>query len=184
VNFFLAGMAIVVFAFHIAWIGKRAEARGRNVLGWVSLGLVLCLVGVRLGMLLFVHAERVDSDLLSFFYVTSPVWFGIAPLIGIVLVLLALPTRATIGKAWPVFEKVAGPGKLVIEDDAIELRWEQRTERIARAGLVAEADVETIRLRWRDGTGERELAILPTGKPANREGRMRQAEAIAARLRA
>lgn len=175
-------MLVVGLAFHVAWIGKRAEARGRSVLGWVVVGLVLAVLGLRTGVRLFDGADALSSTALTILCITAPITLTFAPLIAIVLVLLALPTRVSIGKAWPVHEKLAGAGKLVIEDDAIELRWAERTERIARAGLTAQADVETLRLTWHDGATARELVLMPTGKPANREGRVCQAEALASRL--
>jgi len=176
-------MALVVgVALHVAWIGKRAEARGRSVLGWVALGLALAALGLRTGVELFEHAAALDSGALALLSLTAPLTLTFAPLIATVLVLLALPTHVSIGKAWPVHEKIAGAGKLVIEEAAIELRWADRTERIARAGLSATADVETVRLTWHDGATARELVLMPTGKPATRDGRVRQAEVLAARL--
>ena len=180
----LGGMVLVVgLAFHVAWIAKRAEARGRNVLGWVIAGIALAALGLRTGLALFEHAAALSTTALTLLELTAPITLTFAPLIALVLVLIALPTHVSIGKAWPVHEKLAGAGKLVIENDAIELRWAERTDRIARAGLTAEADVETLRLRWHDGTTARELSLMPTGKPANRDGRVRQAEVLAARLR-
>ena len=72
-----------------------------------------------------------------------------------------------------------GAGTLVIGDDTVELRWAERTDRISRAALTATADQESLRLAW----PEHEILVMPGGKPANREGRMRQAEALAARLK-
>jgi hypothetical protein len=77
-----------------------------------------------------------------------------------------------------VYEKQKGAGRLVIEEDAIELRWDGHTQRIPRAGLTAKADQESLRLSWHDG----ELLVMPTGKPATRDGRVKQAQALAARL--
>ena len=180
----LGGLALVVaVAFHVAWIAKRAEARGRFVLGWVALGLALALFGLRTGVTLFDGADAVSSGVATVLRVTAPITLTFAPLIATVLVLLVLPTHVAIGMAWPVYEKIEGAGKLVIEADAIELRWGERTDRITRAGLSAEADVETVRLAWHDGATARELVLMPTGKPATREGRVRQAEVLAARLR-
>lgn len=178
------GMVLIAsFALHIAWIAKRAEARGRSALAWVALGIALVAVALRGGIELLDRAPDVHSSLLQALCLTAPFTLGLAPLLGIVLVLLALPVHVSIGMAWPVFETLAGAGKLVIEEDAIELRWAARTDRIARAGLSADSDMETLRLTWHDGPTVRELALMPTGKPANREGRARQAEVLAARLR-
>jgi hypothetical protein len=179
---FGSGVLVVGLAFHVAWIGKRAEARGRFVLGWVGLGIAAALLGLRTGLVLFDRADALSSNALTALCVTAPITLAFAPMIAIVLVLLMLPTHVSIGKGWPVHEKLAGAGTLVIEKDAIELRWAQRTDRIAREGLTAEADVETLRLAWHDGATARELVLMPTGKPANREGRVRQAEVLAARL--
>lgn len=178
------GLALVVgLALHVAWIGKRAEARGRSVLGWVALGLAVALLGLRTGVTLFEGADAVSSTLVTALCITAPITLTFAPMIALVLVLLALPVHVSIGRSWPVHEKIEGAGKLVIEEAAIELRWPGRTERIARAGLAATADVETLRLSWHDGATARELSLMPTGKPATRDGRVRQAEALAARLR-
>ena len=145
--------------------------------------IVLALLGLRAGVLLFERADAVSSMLLMALYATAPISLTFAPLIAVAVILIALPTHVAIGMAWPVHENIEGAGKLVIEEDAIELRWPGRTERIARAGLSATADVETLRLSWHDGATARELSLMPTGKPETREGRVRQAEVLAARLR-
>ncbi|MBV8760719.1 MAG: hypothetical protein JO257_25730 [Deltaproteobacteria bacterium] len=177
--FFAAGVLIIGIAFHVAWVGKRAEAKGRFVLGWVIAAVVLCAVGLKIGLGLFDRADAVSSDAMTFLYVTSPVTLSLAPLILVVIVLMWLPPRIGTGRTWPIAEGREGTGTLVILDDAVELRWGARTERIARATLTASADQESVRLAWPD----HEVLVMPTGKPANREGRMRQAEAIAARLK-
>ncbi len=177
--FFGGGVLLVGIALHIAWIGKRAEAKGRSVLGWVGFALALCVGGVELGLSLFHKAEALGSDALTFLYVTSPITLGLAPLILVAVVLMIVPARIAGGDTWPVFHARDGAGTLVILDDAVELRWADRTDRIARTTLHATADQESLRLAW----SEHELLVMPAGKPANREGRMRQAEALAARLR-
>lgn len=63
-----------------------------------------------------------------------------------------------------------------IERDAIELRWEARTDTIARAELrAAVADGECVRLTWANG----EQLLIPMMAPHTREGRMRQSEMLA-----
>ena len=117
--------------------------------------------------------------MLSVFYMTSPITLSIGGMVAVVLVLLALPVRIAGGSSWPVHHARDGAGMLVIEADAVELRWAGRTDRIARGTLTATADQESLRLAWPD----HEILVMPGGKPANREGRMRQATAIAARLK-
>ena len=177
--FFGGGVLLVGIALHIAWIGKRAEAKGRNALAWAGLGVALACVGVRLGISLFDRVDGTKSDVLSVFYMTSPITLSIGGMIAVVLVLLALPVRIAGGSSWPVHHARDGAGMLVIEADAVELRWAARTDRIARGTLTATADQESLRLAWPD----HEILVMPGGKPANREGRMRQATAIAARLK-
>ena len=177
--FFGGGVLLVGIALHIAWIGKRAEAKGRSVLGWVGGAVALCAVGVRIGLSLFDKADAIGSDALTFVYVTSPLTLGLAPLIAAALLLMALPVRIEVGTSWPVHHARDGAGMLVIDDASVELRWGERTDRIARASLTASADQESLRLAWPD----HEILVMPGGKPANREGRMRQAEMIAARLK-
>lgn len=176
----LCGGAVlmVAIALHIAWVAKRAQAKGRFVPGWVGLGLALAALGVREGLDLFAEAARADNDALMALFATAPITLGLAGLLVIVLVLDALPVHVALGMAWPVFEKQKGAGKLVIEEDAIELRWQGGTQRIPRAGLTAQADQESLRLAWNDG----ELLVMPTGKPATRDGRVMQAQTLAARL--
>jgi hypothetical protein len=173
-----AGVMLVAIALHVAWVAKRAEAKGRSALAWVALGLVLAAVGVRAGFSLLENAASAGNDALMALFATAPLTLGLAGLIAIVLVLNALPVHVALGMAWPVFEKQKGAGKLVIEEDAIELRWQGTTQRILRAGLTAQADQESLRLTWNDG----ELLVMPTGKPATRDGRVMQAQTLAARL--
>lgn len=177
--FFGGGVLLVGIALHVAWIGKRAEAKGRNALAWAGLGVALACVGVKLGVSLWDRIDGTKSDVLSVLYMTSPITLSIGGMIAVVLVLLAIPVRVDGGNSWPVHHARDGAGMLVIEADAIELRWADRTDRIARGSLTATADQESLRLAW----PEREILVMPSGKPANREGRMRQAEALAARLK-
>lgn len=173
------GVLAVAVCLHIAWVAKRAVARGRNAWAWVALALALGGAGLRAGIALFVTAAAVDSDALTPLFATAPFTLALAPMIIIVLVLDALPVHVARTNIWPVFAQADGAGTLVVEADAIELRWTARTERVGRAGLTATADQESVRLVW----SEREVMLLPTGKPATRDGRMRQAQAIAELLR-
>ena len=173
-----AGVMVVAIALHVAWIAKRAQAKGRSALGWVALGLVLAVAGASTGYTLLEKAADADNDALMALFATAPLTLGLVGLIAIVLVLDALPVRVALGKTWPVFERIHGAGTLSIEDDAIELRWQGHTQRLARAGLTATADQESVRLVWNDG----ELLVMPTGAPATRDGRIKQAQTIAARL--
>jgi hypothetical protein len=177
----LAGVAVltVAVALHVAWIAKRAVARGRSALAWVALGLVLGAAGLRGGIALMMIAANLDNNGLMALLATAPFTLTLAPMIVIVLVLNRLDVHVAPATSWPVFAHGNGAGTLVVEDDAIELRWAARTDRLARAGLSATADQESLRLAWPD----RELLVMPTGKPATREGRVRQARAIAERLR-
>jgi hypothetical protein len=81
-----------------------------------------------------------------------------------------------------VVAQAEGAGVLRITDTAVEIAWAnrpERVERIERSSLTATADHESVRL----AASGRELLLMPTGKPANRDGRVRQAKAIAERLR-
>lgn len=178
----ISGLAVlfVAIALHIAWVAKRAVARGRNAWTWTLFALVLGGAGMRVGIVLFMKVADIDNNALMAICGTAPITFALAPMILIVLVLNVLPVHVATATRWPVFAQGDGAGTLVIEPDAIQLTWAARTERIDRAGLTATADQESVRLVWPG----RELVLLPTGKPANREGRVRQAEAIAARLQA
>lgn len=177
--FFGGGVLLVGIALHIAWIGKRAEAKGRNALAWAGLGVALACVGVKLGVSLFDRVDGTKSDVLSVLYMTSPITLSIGGMVIVVLVLLALPVRVDNAHSWPIHHARDGAGMLVIDDGNVELRWSARTDRIARGELTATADQESLRLAWPD----HEVLVMPSGKPANREGRMRQAEMIAARLK-
>ena len=176
---FGAGVLLVGMVLHVAWIAKRAEAKGRSAAAWAVVGVVLACIGARCGLALFERADAVSSGVLTAIFVTSPFTLGLAPLIGIVLLLMVLPVRVDGGNSWPVHHARDGAGMLVIDADAVELRWPARTDRIPRATLAATADQESLRLAW----PEHEILVMPGGKPANREGRMRQAETLAARLK-
>jgi hypothetical protein len=175
------GLALLVVAIvlHVAWVIKQAEARGRNIWGWVALALVLGGAGMRAGIVLFAKATAFDNDALMVCLATAPFTLTVAPMVAVALVLRATPVRVAMGASWPVFTREGGAATLVIENTAIELRWADRTERVERDGLIATADHETVRLTWPG----RELVLMPTGKPATRDGRVRQAETIADRLR-
>jgi hypothetical protein len=173
-----AGVLVVAVCLHIAWVAKRAVARGRNAWAWVALALALGGAGLRAGVALFLKIADVDNDALMAIFGTAPITLTLAPMIVIVLVLNALPVHVATMNAYPVFAQEGGAGMLVIGPEEIVLRWPTRNERFPRAGLVATADQESVRLAWPD----RELLVMPTGKPATREGRVRQAQAIAARL--
>jgi hypothetical protein len=174
------GVLVVAVCLHIAWVAKRAVVRGRNAWAWVALALVLGGAGLGAGSALFLMVAAVDNDVLMAIFGTAPITLTLAPMIAIVLVLNALPVHVATMSAYPVFAQPDGAGTLVIGPDEILLRWAARDERIPRAGLVATADHESVRLVW----PERELVLMPTGKPANRDGRVQQARAIALQLRA
>jgi hypothetical protein len=174
------GVLVVAVCLHIAWVAKRAVARGRNAWAWVALALVLGGAGLAAGSTLFLMLAAVDNDALMAVFGTAPITLTLAPMIVIVLVLNALPVHVATTNAYPIFAQDGGAGMLVIGPDEIVLRWATRNEKLPRAGLVATADQESVRLAWPD----RELLVMPTGKPANREGRVQQARAIAQRLRA
>jgi hypothetical protein len=177
--FMAAGVLLVCLAFHIAWIGKRAEAKGRSAMLWAVIGVVLAGLGVKVGLGLFERAEALDTGPLTFLYLTSPITLSIGPLILVVLLLMVLPVRVAGGHRWPVSNARDGAGTLSIDGDTVELQFPARSERIPRTALKATVDQESLRLAW----PEHELLVMPAGKPANREGRIRQAEAIVARLR-
>jgi hypothetical protein len=173
------GVLVVAVCFHIAWVAKRAVARGRNAWAWVALALALGGAGLGAGFALFLMAAAIDNDVLMVLFGTAPITLTLAPMIVIVIVLNALPVHVAMMNIYPVFAQEGGAGTLVIGPDEIVLQWATRNERIPRAGLVATADHESVRLVWPD----RELLLMPTGKPANRDGRVQQARTIAERLR-
>ena len=173
------GVLLVCIAFHLAWIGKRAEAKGRNALAWAAVGVALAGLGARAGVALFERADALGSDAVTILQLTAPITLSIGPLVLVALLLMVLPVRIVAGNSWPIHHARDGAGMLVISDEAVELRWADHTDRIARAALTAKADQESVRLAW----PEHDVLVMPGGKPANREGRMRQAEALAARLK-
>lgn len=176
---FGGGALLVGMILHVAWIAKRAEAKGRSAVLWAVTGVALACIGLKLGLVLFARAADTENGLLTFVYMSSPITLSIGPMIVVVLVLLTLPVRIDNANSWPVHHARDGAGMLVIDDSIVELRWAGRTDRVARTTLTATADQESLRLAW----PEHEILVMPGGKPANREGRMRQAQIIAARLR-
>ena len=109
-----AGVLVVAVCLHLAWVAKRAVARGRNAWAWVALALVLGAAGLRAGVALFLTIADVDNDALMALFGTAPITLVLAPMIIIVLVLDRLPVHVATMNSYPVFAQVDGAGTLVI----------------------------------------------------------------------
>ena len=116
--FFGGGVLLVGIALHVAWIGKRAEAKGRSVLGWVALGVALaCSVCAPVSCCSTASTRR-SRDAAERPLHDRPITLDVrADDLGRARAARAAGARRD-RHGWPVHEKLDGAGKLVIEEDA------------------------------------------------------------------
>jgi hypothetical protein len=177
-------MQAVMWALMIAWIAQTAQSRGRSIIGW-SLG------GAVAGALAFVAGAQLLLQILDdnktdtsagdiFLGVFAPTLFMMGAMAVIGTVLHREPVKVALRKLWSVHVVGRGDGKLRIEAGLVELSWPQGSLSKSAALIEkVEADGEAVRVT----IGGDESAILPTGKPETRDGRIAQSAAIARQLR-
>lgn len=167
---------IVACAMHIAWIGRMAKDHGRNVPAWILCGLMAGGVGLRLGVYVVDAAAEAEGTFAAVIGTMAPLPLTLGCMLVVAIVLWRMPTLVTARREWKVTSAKAGDATLMIERDAIEMRWEGRTETIARADLrSAVTDGECVRITWVTG----EALLIPMMSPQTRQGRIRQSEMLA-----
>ncbi len=174
---FAGGAVLVVaVALHIAWIGRMARDRGRNVPAWILCGLMAGAVGLRLGAYVVDAAAEAEGTFVAVMATMAPFPMTLACMLVVAIVLWRMPTQVTARREWKVTSAKTGDATLMIERDAIEIRWEGRTDTIARGDLrSAVPDGESVRVTWATG----EALLIPMMSPQTRQGRIRQSEMIA-----
>ena len=174
----IAGVAmlIVACALHIAWVGRLARDRGRNVPTWVLADLMGGGIGLGLGVSLMYRAADSEGSLPLLLGTLAPLALTVIGFFTVALVLYRLPTHVSATREWKVSSMKGGDGTLVLERDSIEIKWADRTDTIPRAELrSAVADGECVRLTWTSG----EALMMPMMAPQTRQGRIRQSELLA-----
>ncbi len=174
--FFGGAVLMVACALHIAWVGRLARDRGRNVVAWIIGGLMAGSLGLRLGIYVVDRASDAEGAFAGMLGTLAPFPLTLAGMLVVLGMLYVLPTHVPARRDWKVSSAKSGEGTLVLEREAIELRWDGRTDTIERSQIrSAVADGECVRLAWASG----EALLMPMMSPQTREGRMRQAELLA-----
>ena len=169
---------IVACALHIAWVGRLARDRGRSVIPWLLAAIMAGGVGLAIGIQVMERAADAEGTFVGLLGALAPFPFTLAGMLIVAAVVHRLPAHVEARREWKVSAPKTGEGTLVLEPEAIELRWEAHTDRIARSELrSAAADGECVRLIWASG----EALLMPMMSPQTRDGRIRQS-ALLARL--
>ena len=174
----LKGLVVLIFivAIHVRWIGNLARDRGRNIVVWILSGLMAGAVGFRTGLYIAERAIDTDTDSVGLLGALAPVPLTLAGMLIVLGILYRLPTHVQVRREWKVSSAKGGDATLVLEREAIELRWETRTDTIPRPDLrSAVADGECVRVTWASG----EALLMPMMPPHTRQGRIRQSELLA-----
>ncbi|MBA3462979.1 MAG: hypothetical protein H0T46_23690 [Deltaproteobacteria bacterium] len=167
---------IVAFALHVAWTARLARDRGRSVVVWILAALMAAAVGLSIGVLVVEKTADAEGAFVGLLGATAPFPLMLVCMLVVVGVLYKLPTHVPLRRDWKVSSGKNGDGTLVIEHEAIELRWGGRTDTIVRSQLRSVvADGECVRLTWESG----EVLLMPMMSPQTREGRIRQSELLA-----
>jgi len=167
---------IVACALHVAWLGRLARDRGRNVVAWILCGLMAGGVGLRIGVYVMDSAAEADGAFASLIGTMAPLPLTLAGMLIVAGVLYKLPTQVMAQREWKVSSARGDEATLMLEREAIQIKWADRTDTIARAQLrSAVADGECVRLTWDSG----EVLLMPMMAPHTRQGRIRQSELLA-----
>ena len=169
---------IVACALHIAWVGRLARDRGRNVAAWIIGAVIAGGLGMWLGIYVLERAADSERDYVGLLGALAPFPLTLGAMLAVAGFVYLLPTHVDARREWTVSAE-RGTGTLVLAPDAIELRWDGHTDTIERANLrSAVADGECVRVTWTSG----EVLLMPMMAPHTREGRMRQSEMLATLL--
>lgn len=167
---------IVACALHIAWIGRLARDRGRNVVTWILCGLMAGGVGLRIGVYVMDRAADADGAFAGLLGSMAPFPLTLAGMLVVALVLHLQPMHVPVQRQWKVSSAKGEEATLVLEREAIQIKWETRTDTIARPQLrSAVPDGECVRVTWDSG----EMLLMPMMAPHTRQGRIRQSELLA-----
>lgn len=179
--FFGGAVLVVACALHIAWVGRLARDRGRNVVAWILVGLMAGGLGLRLGIYVVDRASDAEGAFAGLLGTLAPFPLTLAGMLVVGGVLYLLPTHVPARRDWKVSSAKHGEGTVVLEREGIEIRWEGRIDTIERSQVQsAVADGECVRLTWANG----EALLMPMMSPQTREGRIRQSELLAKLLAA
>lgn len=177
--FFGAAALVIACALHIAWVARLARDRGRLVAVWSLCALMAGGLGLRLSIDVVERTADADGAFVALLGATAPFPLTLLGMLVVVGVLHRLPTHVSVRRDWKVSSAKHGDGTLVIEREAIELRWDGRTNTIERSQLRSVvADGECVRLTWETG----EVLLMPMMSPQTRDGRIRQSELLAKML--
>lgn len=167
---------IVACAVHIGWIGRLASDRGRNVVAWILCGLMAGGVGLRLGVYVMDRAADAEGAFAGLLGTMAPFPLTLVGMLAVAAVLYRLPTEVVARRDWNVSSPKGEAAVLVLDRDAIQIKWETRTETIPRSELrSAVADGECVRVAWATG----DALLMPMMAPQTRQGRIRQSELLA-----
>ena len=167
---------IVACALHIAWVGRLARDRGRNVITWILAGLMAGAVGLRIGIYVLDRAADAEGAFAGLLGTMAPLPLTLGGMLVVAGLLYVLPTHVPAWREWKVSSMTGDAGTLVLARDAIQLALEGRAETIERSQLrSAVADGECVRLTWASG----EALLMPMMSPQTRQGRIRQSELLA-----
>jgi hypothetical protein len=170
------GVLIVACALQIAWVGRMARDRGRNVVAWILVGLMAGAIGTTIGIQIMDRATDAEGVFLGLLGSLAPIPCMLTAMLAVVGVLYRLPTHVAAQREWKVSSAKLGDGTLVLEPEAVQLRWDGRTETIPRPDLrSAVVDGECVRVTWANG----EVLLMPMMSPQTRDGRIRQSELLA-----
>lgn len=167
---------IVAFALHIAWIGRLARDRGRSVIPWILGGLMAAGVGLSIGIAIMDRAADAEGAFAGLLGTLAPLPLTLVAMLVVAGVLYRLPPVVPATREWKVSSMKGGEATIVLDRDAIEIKWQDRTDTIARKDLrAAVPDGECVRVTWTAG----EELLMPMMAPQTRQARIRQSELLA-----
>lgn len=174
------GALLVTWCLLLVWVIKTAEARGRSRLVWGMIGLGAGLLGPAVGLALsarLLEGESTDTVPIAIAFFI-PLAALIVPMVAVGGFLLRSPVHVARSGVYKVDVLREGPATLEIER-GIKLVIEGG-KTITEAQITkVDADGECVRI----SLGDRDLTVMPLGKPATREGRIHQSLLLAKQLR-
>jgi hypothetical protein len=163
-------------AASIKLVANSADERGRSPMLW-GLGAGMAYMLAYLVSSLLVGFLDMENGLGVLVLASiSPYLIAVLAAGGVALVLARLGIKVAQRRAYDVHCRENGAGQLEITPELVRLRWEGRSQEVARSQLHAvKVDGECLRLAWSEG----ELLLLPLGRPQTRDGRISQSQALA-----
>lgn len=168
--------AIVVVAAWgagLAAIANAAASRGHNQVVWTTVAVVISVCCVLAVWQLPLGSMDTAG---GFAALLAPPLLIFVSLAMLRRWLCSRPIKVPELRIWPVCCRSNGTGQLEISRDAVQLTWQDRSQRIARSELqTVTRDGECLRLIWDAG----ELVLLPMLPPQTRDGRIQQSQTLA-----